>query len=568
VTFTPAAVGTRTGALTITDNAANSPQAVGLTGTGPTYYVDNCVVVGSDSNKGTSPSAPWLTVNKVNTSTFKPGDSILFESTCIWREQLTVPSSGSAGSPITFGAYGTGAQPIISGADIFSSWITEGSLYYSAASVQPNQVFTDGVRLTAVAAKANLATGDWWWDATNRRIYVYDDPSGHTIEVSARTYAVGSLGSNYITFTSLHAQHAQSDGFSLGGDYLVGNGLISDYNYYDGISGGGASWTIQNSTVSYNGADGIFFTNSNNFLISANVVHHNCQLGIDSNANYTGGQDSSAGIRFGLYQLGSGTVEYNVAYSQAQGGVDSGAGINLDTNASSGSYVVIQYNETYNNYGAGIRLDLANNAVVAYNLSYNNLNNNDTAGIHVAYTANGNFIYNNTMYGNVLGLDIEGNAAGSPGEITGNLFKNNISVGNSEIPFRARWGGENDGTLGSGNVYTYNDFGPAAASFIEWGNAVYYSTYASWESATGNCGTPGCSHSVQADPKFVNASAAQFWLASPSPAIDAGANLGSPYNIGLLPGSSWPNLVLTGDQNSYGTGWEIGAYIFTGQTVQ
>ena len=96
-----------------------------------TYYVDNCVTVGNDLNNGASPSMPWRTINKVNTSKFNPGDSILFQSTCTWREQLTVPSSGSAGSPITFGANGTGAAPIISGADVFSSWITEGSLYYS-----------------------------------------------------------------------------------------------------------------------------------------------------------------------------------------------------------------------------------------------------------------------------------------------------------------------------------------------------------------------------------------------------------------------------------------------------
>ena len=83
-----------------------------------TYYVDNCVSVGNDRNNGTSPSTPWLTINKVNTSKFNPGDSILFQSTCTWREQLTVPSSGAAGSPITFGAYGTGAAPIISGADV------------------------------------------------------------------------------------------------------------------------------------------------------------------------------------------------------------------------------------------------------------------------------------------------------------------------------------------------------------------------------------------------------------------------------------------------------------------
>ncbi len=90
-----------------------------------TYYVDNCLAVGNDRNNGTSPSTPWLTINKVNTSTFNPGDSILFENTCTWREQLTVPSSGSAGSPITFGAYGTGAAPIISGA---SRWSLSGRM--------------------------------------------------------------------------------------------------------------------------------------------------------------------------------------------------------------------------------------------------------------------------------------------------------------------------------------------------------------------------------------------------------------------------------------------------------
>ena len=34
VTFTPTATGTRTGAITITDNAAGSPHIVSLTGTG------------------------------------------------------------------------------------------------------------------------------------------------------------------------------------------------------------------------------------------------------------------------------------------------------------------------------------------------------------------------------------------------------------------------------------------------------------------------------------------------------------------------------------------------------
>ena len=53
----------------------------------------------------------------------------------------------------------------------------------------------------------------------------------------------------------------------------------------------------------------------------------------------------------------------------------------------------------------------------------------------------------------------------------------------------------------------------------------------------------------------------EFVIQSTSPAIDKGTNLGSPYNQGLNPASTWPNSVSTLDQNSYGSGWEIGAYV-------
>src|ERR1017187_7478016 len=80
-----------------------------------TYYVANA---GSDSNNGTSTGTPWQTISKVNGSTFSAGDSILFNKGDKWREQIAPPSSGSAGSVITFGAYGSGAKPIISGFDV------------------------------------------------------------------------------------------------------------------------------------------------------------------------------------------------------------------------------------------------------------------------------------------------------------------------------------------------------------------------------------------------------------------------------------------------------------------
>ncbi|MDP4189516.1 MAG: hypothetical protein Q8907_14665, partial [Bacteroidota bacterium] len=43
-----------------------------------TYYIDSDR--GSDSNDGHSPDRAWRTLNKVNSFTFKTGDSILFRS--------------------------------------------------------------------------------------------------------------------------------------------------------------------------------------------------------------------------------------------------------------------------------------------------------------------------------------------------------------------------------------------------------------------------------------------------------------------------------------------------------
>lgn len=86
------------------------------------YYVD--ATLGSDSNPGTL-ALPWQTISKVNSSSFSAGDTINFKCGETWREQLTVPSSGSVGNPIIIQSYGTGAQPIISGADIKTGWIND-----------------------------------------------------------------------------------------------------------------------------------------------------------------------------------------------------------------------------------------------------------------------------------------------------------------------------------------------------------------------------------------------------------------------------------------------------------
>lgn len=80
---------------------------------GRTYYVSTS---GSDANSGTSQSSPWASLSKVDATTFRPGDRILFQDRDTWTGQLWPKGSGAPGAPITIGNYGSGAKPSFAGA--------------------------------------------------------------------------------------------------------------------------------------------------------------------------------------------------------------------------------------------------------------------------------------------------------------------------------------------------------------------------------------------------------------------------------------------------------------------
>jgi hypothetical protein len=86
--------------------------------TAATYYVSSSN--GSDANNGTSAATAWQTFggasNHINAGTFSPGDVIYLKRGDVWNEQLVPPSPGTAGNPIQFDAYGTGAAPVITAA--------------------------------------------------------------------------------------------------------------------------------------------------------------------------------------------------------------------------------------------------------------------------------------------------------------------------------------------------------------------------------------------------------------------------------------------------------------------
>src|SRR5437588_10058660 len=85
--------------------------AVTASSSATTYYVD--AVYGNDAYNGISTSTAWKTLAKVNFRSFLAGDQILLRRGQTWRETLNVTSSGTATSRITYGAYGTGINPVL-----------------------------------------------------------------------------------------------------------------------------------------------------------------------------------------------------------------------------------------------------------------------------------------------------------------------------------------------------------------------------------------------------------------------------------------------------------------------
>lgn len=142
------------------------------------YYVD--ATNGSDSNNGTSSSTPWKTIDKVNTSTFAPGDSILFKRGESFRGNL-VPCSGSPSGYITYSAYGTGNKPKLLGAYERSSpsdWTDQGENIWRAKYRTVNLIEPE------LFLNPDFSSDLSYWEK-------WDDPATGASTVFSRTTATG-----------------------------------------------------------------------------------------------------------------------------------------------------------------------------------------------------------------------------------------------------------------------------------------------------------------------------------------------------------------------------------------
>ena len=103
------------------------------------YYVS---ADGDDSADGLTPKTAWKSLDKVNSSEFGYGDSILFRAGDIFRGHLE-PLSGRPGGEITYSSYGKGAKPVIEpsfDASHISDWVKVGDNLWKCVKVSNNEL--------------------------------------------------------------------------------------------------------------------------------------------------------------------------------------------------------------------------------------------------------------------------------------------------------------------------------------------------------------------------------------------------------------------------------------------
>jgi hypothetical protein len=546
-----------------------------------TYYVDNSI---TDTNtasatpdctnynsstytcSGGSASA-YATIADINAGSFSPGDSILFRRGETWREQLVPPSSGSAGSPITFGTYGTGSKPILDGTQVVTStgWsLFSGNIYWASLTTEPNWVFQDGTStpLSYATSTSNMATSSFYYATSTSRLYVWAsngaNPSAHTIEASQYPTVnfhglVEVRGKSYIVFDGLGLNRSNFFGFEIAGCSHV---------------------TVQNSAVAYSFSNSYMAeenstTNSDNIDFLSNTAENSGAVRT-RDWGYEGVCINMSGVQTGLVdrnvcnipdytnamQINGGASDVTFSNNDLTGGISclyisSGYHLGGDTVSTTARYNFC-HGTGHEIYAYQIGNEVSGSDIIGVNF-YGNIDTGGASeasfrfgGTAVGYLQNVN-VYNNTFYDGHRGIEATG-----PTIDASNHFFNNILFTDYTGASRP-WDLEDASSTNYSPDYDVM-YAPGAPSNIEWEGNFY--------NLAGMQAMGLMLHSLWGDPLFVSTSTNDFSLQSGSPVIDAGTTLSSTYESGLAPGSTWPNSVSTLNQNNYGSNWEIGAYVY------
>ena len=497
-----------------------------------TYYVAEG---GEAANKAAATSGTYpggcMSVSVHNGETFSAGDTInVVSDGGVFRlETLDIYESGTSGNEIT---YEFDSDCVFSGGRLISGWtVHSGSVWKATQNTEIVDLHYDGTQgAEQVSAAACTAAGHWYW-------------------ASSQLYLYSSGGDPDTVYTDPGVEATETDrgsGIEVTGDYLVlnGNGTEIKYTGYHGIDSGNTDTTPSTNIIIQDfvchdimyglgtTTRGIMLVDYSNAIVRRCTTHH-CRSGITIFNYATGGTPTSNVV---VESCLSHTNTHSCIATLAQNGNRVMSNITFRHNRTYGS--AEGQGISFNNNGSNTS---STHEVYCYgNICYGHAYH----GIEFYVDGNGepfedSVCYGNTCYGN--GLVSSG--GGIYAYAVGMLIKNNICAQNNQAQanyyeIRVLDGG------GTQNIVDYNCCYNSSEPDLYYEDSTYY-THAEYQSFGQQ------THGINTDPKFTDPGNGDFTLQSDSPCIGDGVNLGSPYNIALLPGSTWPDGVLTGDRDNY-----------------
>lgn len=412
---------------------------------GATYYVS---AAGDDANAGTSETGAWRTLDKVNATTFKPGDRVLLRSGDTWTGQLWPKGSGTAGHPIVIDAYGSGAKPSIQGNGTVGDAVRLNNQEYweirdldvsnmIPAGVTPganlgdfrgigvhgdngqilDDILIDSVDVHDVTGELNWIGGsssdnspgvNWGtgWDRSKNTggIVFGTGVANPTSPGDPTTFSGITVQNSKIRNTSFAGITIKQYTGSTSGTTSTGWGTRRTAN--DPLFAPHTDVILRNNYLTQSGtafgADGIYMTDTRDGLVEGNVLDHVGVSGIET------------------YAADRVTVQYNEIFgtTQKQGSAD-GNGMDPDIATTN---QLFQYNYLHDNVDGillcGCGSAAFGSAVIRYNVVVGstrwNLHMSQVGGT-VAH------VYNNTFYSTTASNMVTGSVGGTV-TLTNNIF--------------------------------------------------------------------------------------------------------------------------------------------------
>ena len=431
------------------------------------YYVSTN---GNDAANGLTPATAWATLSKINSAVYAAGDSILFERGGEWYGSITVPRAG-----LYYGAYGSGAKPIISGLTALTKWTPSTAGRYSAAlnaDTALNLVLINGVPQT-IARRPNA-------DSANGGYIRFGAVNGSATQIKGNVSGnhVGrkiAIKPNYWTLEKLLITGQRADTFTLAPWFRLTTGgsqglfekrsggygyfFLDDTAYIDRAGewvyrnsrlhmalppdpvqieaatintiinvGNRHDTKIENLSITGGNFYGIFVNSAMNVdVVNCNIYNIGGQ-GIGGMRMYAGSEIlncniyncltagihfRNSGMDFGGLQISGNTI-YNIGTLPGMGSMgQSGDYCGIYTFVPGGHS--INYNKIYNIGKNGISWQGNNTEIMANQLAYCNQLLDDGGAIYSFADAD---YYNRRLIGNYIngasGVQVSGNPIGIP----------------------------------------------------------------------------------------------------------------------------------------------------------